>query len=217
VCTFPSPWPIDRLTVLQKLFDGQGAYVHLEPDQLLEMLGGACAISCLWKVVPMVADLLGETGEPISHGEVGEYLRGQLRGSTGFVPAVSTPVRDDLVPSHADFLSALATAWYGGVCSYFASTTLDAAAVDTLVERGFDLVLHTTQAESRDVLDDLAVGAATKGGLLERAIRSVHEDLMPVVAAGVAGDAGADWADALANRVGETAEAVRVHGATLAG
>lgn len=216
VCTYPTAWPPDRVAVLQGLFDGQGAYVHLEPNQLLEFLGGACAISCLWKVVPLVADLLAETGVPVRHGEIGEYLRGQVRALTGFTPSDSTPVRADCAPAHAEFLADVASAWHRGVVDYFASTTLAADAVRILVERGFDLTLHTCQAESREVLDELAVGAATKGGLLERAIRSVHEDLMPVLVAGIDGSADATWVERLASTVGQTAEAVRVHGATLA-
>lgn len=217
VCTYPAPWPPERIAVLQGLFDGQGAYVHLEPDQLLEFLGGACAISCLWKIVPLVADLLAETGAPVPHGEIGEYLRGQLRALTAFVPSDSTPVRPDFVPAHAEFLAAIATAWHRGVTDYFAGTTLAADAAGVLIERGFDLTLHTCQAESREVLDELAVGAATKGGLLERAIRSVHEDLMPVLRAGVDGPPDDGWVERLASAVGRTAEIVRLHGATLAG
>ena len=64
VCTFATPWPADRLAVLQTLFQGQGAYVHLAPDQLIPMLGGAATISSLWKLVPLRRVTLVRSGVP---------------------------------------------------------------------------------------------------------------------------------------------------------
>ena len=217
VCEFATPWPADRLAVLQALFHGQGAFVHLEPDQIIPMLGGAATITALWKLVPLITDLLTDVEPALSHNDVGEYLRGQVRPLTGFTPPVSTPVSDDLVPAAAPFLAAVARCWHGGVTAYYAETTLAASAARTLVERGLDLTLHTAQREPRDVLDELAVGAATKGGVLERAIRSAEEDLMPILRAGATGTVDDAWETLLTDQVRQTAHIVRVHGLTLAG
>ena len=217
VCTFPSPWPPDRVARLQRLFDGQGAYVQLEPQQLVPMLGGACTISSLWHAVPAVADLLADAGSPVDHNDVGEYMRGQVRQITGFAPAGSTPVRADLALPRAVFLAALIRSWYAGVSDYFADVEMPLDTASTLLERGFDLILHTTQAEPRDVLVDHAVGAATKGGVLERAIRSVNDDLLPDIGAGLAGEPDGAWAEHIASQVRSTAHAVCDHGMTLAG
>ena len=149
------------------------------------MLGGAATITSLWKVVPLITDLLRVVEPALSHNDVGEYLRGQIRPLTGFAPAVSTPVRDDLVPVDAPFLGAVARAWHRGVTAYFAETSLATSAALTLVERGLDLTLHHRQrSKPREVLDELAIGAAKQGGVLERAIRSAEEDLMPILRAG---------------------------------
>lgn len=217
VCTFAKPWPDKHLARLQQLFEGQGAFVRLEPDQLIPMLGGACAVSCLWKVVPALADILADTTDPVGHNEIAEYLRGQIRQLSGFSPAVSTPVRADLHPPHAALLAMLARSWYDGVDAYFGDTTLEPDAARTILERVLDQTLHTIQAEPREVLDGHAVGAATKGGVLERAIRSAREDLMPLIEAGVTDTPTGEWAASLASQVRATAHAVREHGTTLAG
>lgn len=216
VRTFASPWPPDRGARLERLFAGQGAAVELEPKQLVPMLGGACTISSLWYAVPAVAHLLADAGTAVTHNEIGEYLRGHVRALTGFAPAVSTPVHSDLRPPRADFLAALIEGWHGGVSSYFAATDLPPDASRTLVERGLDLTLHTIQVESRHVLHDHAVGAATKGGVLERAIRSVEQDLWPAIEEGLARGIDVTWSERFAALVQATAEKVRAHGMTLA-
>lgn len=205
--TYPAPWPADRVAALQELFAGQGAYVELEPHQIVPMLGGLCAISSLWYALPMVADQLG-----IDHNDMGEYLRVRVRELSGFEPAQSTPVRSDLELPHAAFLTSMAGAWHNGVSRYYTETDIGPDAARTFVGRHLDLVLHTAQVECRSVLDDLAVGAATKGGVLERAIRHAQEELLPALAAGDS----ADWAEITA-LVTAAAHTVREHGLTLAG
>ena len=67
------------------------------------------------------------------------------------------------------------------------------------------------------MLDELAVGAATKGGVLERAIRSAKEDLMPIIEAGMTAETDDAWAQTLTAQITATAHVVSAHGMTLAG
>jgi hypothetical protein len=205
--TYAAPWPADRVTALQDLFAGQGAYVELDPHQIVPMLGGLCVIGSLWHALPIVADQLR-----IDHNDMGEYLRARVRELSGFEPAQSTLVRYDLELPNAAFLTSMAGAWHIGISRYYAETDIAADAARTFVERHLDLVLHTVQVERRSVLDDLAVGAATKGGVLERAIGCVQDELLPALAAGDA----TDW-DEITSLVVAAAHNVREHGQTLAG
>ncbi len=206
VCSFAAPWPADRVAALQELFAGQGSYVELEADQIVPMLGGACTVSSLWYAVPAVADLVGA-----DHNRVGSFLRSRLspdRGSGDEGPGGEPP--------RADLLAAMIRGWHDGVSRYYGETDIDPAAASILVDRGFDLTLHTTAAEPREVLTDLAVGAATKGGVLERAIRCVDEELLPAIEAGL-GDGGRDrWRADFTELVTAAAHTVRRHGSTLA-
>jgi hypothetical protein len=204
--TYAKPWPAERVAELQDLFSGQGAYVEVEPHQIVPMLGGLCVMASLWHAVPIVADQLG-----LDHNDVGEYLRARVRNLTGFAPDRSTPVRDLDLP-HADYLTALARAWHDGVTRYYAQTDLAPDAARTFVHRHLDLTLHTAQAEPCEVLDKLAMGAATKGGVLERAIRCADEDLLPALAQGD----DTDW-NQITDLIAAAAHTVREHGLTLAG
>lgn len=205
--TYAAPWPAERVSELQDLFAGQGAYVEVEPHQIVPMLGGLCVIGALWSALPIVADQLG-----LDHNDVGGYVRARVRDLTGFTPARSGPVREAVDLTHTEYLTSLARAWHDGVARYYAQTDLAPAAARTFVHRHLDLTLHTVQAEPREVLDHLAVGAATKGGVLERAIQCAHEELLPALALGD----GADW-DHITDLITAAAHTVREHGLTLAG
>ncbi len=62
------------------------------------------------------------------------------------------------------------------------------------------------------MLNDLAVNAATKGGVLERALRCADDELLPALAQGD----NADWGH-ITDLVTAAAHTVREHGLTLAG
>lgn len=203
--TYAAPWPTERVAELQNLFAGQGEYVEVESHQIVPMLGGLCVINSLWYALPIVADRL-----ELDHNDVGEYLRARVRDLTGFAPAQSTPIRGEDLRDHADYLTAMARAWHDGIARYYAETDLAPDTARTFVHRHLDLMLHTAQVEPREVLEDLSVGAATKGGVLERAMRCAREDLLPALADDV------DW-NQVTDLVTASAHTVKEHGLTLAG
>lgn len=202
VCTFASPWPDDQVDLLRSLFDGQGAFVELEPHQLIPMLGGAATVSALWSAVPAIADLVGA-----DHTEIGRHLRARLQAQPGAEPRVP----------NADILTALIDGWHAGVRQYYSETDIAPAQVRTLLERGFDLTLHTIEVEPREVLHGHSVGAATKGGVLEHAIRSTTDILLPQVVEALTTGMTDGLATNFALLVTEVCRGVREHGATLAG
>ena len=174
--TYAAPWPEERVRELRDLFAGQGAYVEVEPHQIVPMLGGLAVIGSLWDLLPVIADRLGG-----DHNHLGGYLRARVRDLTGFAPPRSTAVDDIAEPAGAEYLASLARAWHDGIARYYEQTDLAPQAARTFLHRHLDLTLHTVQAEPREVLNELAVGAATKGGVLERAIRCGREDLLPAL------------------------------------
>lgn len=206
VCTFPGPWPDEEVATLRTVFDGQGAFVHLEPDELIPMLGGAATVSALWFAVPAVADLVDA-----DHNQVGRYLRAQLD------PEATTT--DE--PPEAEILGQIIDGWRRGVERYYAETSIVDEATATLAGRGLDLTLHTIAVEPREVLTGHAVGAATKGGVLEKAIDESRRRLLPAIEARLAERAGSSapdpaWTEVFAEAVTETCRTVRDHGMTLA-
>ena len=101
-------------------------------------------------------------------------------------------------------------AGHDGIVRYYTETDLAPDTARTFVHRHLDLTLHTAQVESREVLEDLSVGAATKGGVLERAMRCAREDLLPALGDDV------DW-NQITDLVTASAHTVKEHGLTLAG
>jgi len=206
VCTFPSPWPDEEVAALRRTFDGQGAFVHLDPDQLIPMLGGAATVSALWFAAPAIADLVGA-----DHNQLGRYLRAHLGQRAEPAPA----------PPHAEVCRHTIDGWRRGVERYYAETGIDQETVTTLASRGLDLTLHTVAAEPREILTGHAVGAATKGGVLEKAIDETRHRLLPAIARRLADGADASahdptWPEQFAEAVTESCRTVRAHGMTLA-
>ncbi len=200
VCTFASPWPEDRLSALRSTFDGQGAFVRLEPHQLVPMLGAAATVSALWFAVPEIAERTG-----VDHNELGQFLRSHLSPDSG--PAER--------PGNADLLAAIIGGWHAGVRHYYERTDIDPGQVETLIGRGFDLTLHTIEVEPRETLIGHSVGAATKGGVLEKALDLTRSRLLPAIEAERLGGPTPGWERRFAAVVTETCHDVCDHGATL--
>lgn len=218
VCSFPAPWPQDANQRLKRIFKSQGAYVEVTPDALVPMLGGTCTLFSLWRVVPAVTDILIDRGYPIHHNRVGEFLRARVQATTGYCPRISTPATESALDGFpAMFLAAVAHGWYEGVGRFYREIGFPAEAARRILGRGFDLILHTTQAETRAVLNHHAVGAATKG-VLEKAIATFHKTVEPMmVAAAADGTVPEAWSKALSAAVCRMAHTVKEHGLTLAG
>ncbi len=159
-------------------------------------------MSALWFAVPAMADLAGA-----DHNEVGRFLRARLNPDAGPAPE----------PAGAAVLAPVIDGWGGGVERYYAETGIDPAATRTLASRGLDLTLHTTAVEPREVLTGHSVGAATKGGVLEKAIDETRTRVLPAVEAALGGGADPGLADRVADLVADICRTVRAHGTTLAG
>jgi hypothetical protein len=202
VCTFPAPWPADRVAALRTVFAGQGAFVELEPHQLIAMLGGAATVSSLWYAVPPIADLVGA-----SHNDIGRLFRARV--SSDRTPGPPLP--------HTELLTRVIDGWYAGVQRYYAETDIAANHARTLLERGFDLTLHTVEEEPREVLAAHSTGAATKGGVLEKAIDCARHRLLPAIESAIADDGDPGWDGHFAALVAGVCHTVRDHGDTLAG
>lgn len=221
VCTYPAPWPEENRHRLQRVFAAQGACVEVPPDGLVPMLGGTCTIFSLWRVVPAAAEALRDRGHPVHHNAAGGFCRARVQALTGFRPADSVPADADGVSGPpAALLSALIEGWFEGVRGFFEDIAFPEAAGRTILARGFDVILHTTQREPVDVLEAHAVGAATRGGVLEKAIATFEADIRPMIREGVPGPAGRvpdHWGRSVEAAVRRMAHAVKDHGTTLAG
>ncbi|MGI9615092.1 MAG: hypothetical protein ACR2QO_19425 [Acidimicrobiales bacterium] len=201
VCTFASEWPEDRRTAVQSVFAGQGAFVELAPGQLIAMLGGAATVSSLWYAIPEVADIVAA-----SHNDIGRLCRARLRGRA----------TADMAPPE-ELLTAIIDGWHTGVRRYYSETDIEPSQTELLLDRGFDLTLHTIEEETREVLAGHSVGAATKGGVLEKAIHTARDRLLPVIEDAHAGGLDPEWRARFAALVTDSCRTVRDHGETLAG
>lgn len=185
------------------------------------MLGGTCAFFCLWQAVPVISEILGAHGHGLDHNTVGEFMRAQCQQLSGYAPAQSDPASPDRIQGPAaSLLATVIRAWRQGVERYYQEIDFPEQATRDIITRGFDVILHTTQREPRKILDDLAIGAATKGGVLEMAIATFHTLIKPVLEEGIASlpqEPQEEWEDLLTAKVLETAHIVGRHGLKLAG
>lgn len=219
-CTFSGDWPDESKARLGRIFASQGAMVEVPADKLVPMLGGTCAFFSLWQVVPVFAEILRDNGYTVTHNQVGEELRALCQQFSGFVPEVSTPaVIQEFAEPLAGLLKTVARAWRDGIARYYHDIHFPEGAARTILARGFDVILHTTQRENREVLNDHAIGAATKGGVLEKAIATFHSLTKPILAKAAAELPDTDLErlqDELTAAVAETAHIVGRHGQKLA-
>jgi pyrroline-5-carboxylate reductase len=218
-CSFTGNWPEQSKSRLGRIFASQGAMVEVPPEQLVPMLGGTCSFFCLWHVVPVISDILKSHGLQYSHNQIGEYMRGRCQKISGFVPAQSDPACLTVSEPVCSYLDSISRAWWNGISHYYADISFPAASSKTILERGFDIILHTTQCESREALYDYAVGAATKGGVLEKAIATFDSLIKPLLESGapqLAKTEPADREKELTTRVTELAHRVGQHGQKLA-
>jgi hypothetical protein len=194
--------------------------VEVPAEKLVPMLGGTCTFFSLWQVVPVFAEILQKNGQQINHNQLGEHMRTLCQQFSGFAPPISAPASLlDLSGDLAKLLQTVTRAWWDGVAQYYADIEFPAESTRIILARGFDVILHTTQCESRDILDTHAIGAATKGGVLEKAIATFHSLTKPVLEKGAADTAAVDLLELQAEltaRVRETAHIVGRHGQRLA-
>lgn len=221
VCTFPSDWPQEELDRLQRVFASQGAFVVLPPDKLTVMLGGACTVFSLWAGGPLISDVLSAVGLNWSHNRIGEYMRARAQEKYGFKLEHSDPAALTAVDGPAAaFLDQVITAWHDGVARYYREVDFPQPQDQTILLRGLDSILHTVQFEDRTVLHKHSVGAATKGGVLEKAINCLGQWTEAVLRRGAAalpGQPGTDWFNDLEEALNKTAHAVGAHAKKLAG
>jgi hypothetical protein len=186
VAAFHGKWPKASQKRLQRIFASQGSMVQSPPELLVPMLGGTCGFFCLWEVVPQLAAMLNEKGYALDHNQVGGFLRGQCRELNDFkLESMRKYARFGMDKDLALLLENVARAWLGGVGAYFKEIAFPFESARTILSQGFDLILHTTQCEPLEVLHNHAVGAATKGGVLEKAVAVFHEMVKPVLQKGV--------------------------------
>ena len=220
-CSFSGDWPAESRERLARVFASQGALVELPHEQIVPMLGGTCTFFSLWQVIPVLAEILQNNGHQFTHQQLGEYMRARCQEISGYAPDVSYPASLSAVTGPVSgFLDEVLQAWREGVIQYYREIDFPPQAARTIVDRGFDIILHTTQREPRQVLDGHAIGAATKGGVLEKAITTFHSLTKPVLERGVTDLAlgvSTQWRQELSAKVNETAHIVGRHGQKLAG
>jgi hypothetical protein len=221
VCTFPLPWPEENKFRLCRFFALQGAYVELKADQLLDMLGGATAIFTITKA------LLTTTASPAggdlsaNHGQQAEYLRKKAQNRFCYHPTQSDPCRDYPLTGHlTDLLDALFESWCLGVEEYYKEIDFPTQATRVMLSRNFDLALHLTQVESKAGIQNHINIAATKGGLMEKAMAVSTQLTAALIEDAVRKLPGVPnnvWKSKIRDRIKATAYEVRLHGQKLGG
>jgi pyrroline-5-carboxylate reductase len=217
-CSFSGEWPDAQKDRLQRIFKTQGAMVEVPEEMLVPMLGGTCTFFALWQVVPELATILNDNGTTLTHNQVGQHMRAVCRGLSGYSDQQPPlPLAGDTAA--AAFIEQVAIAWWRGVARYYTDISFPAKAAALIMGRGFDVILHTTQCEPVKTLRDHAVGAATKGGVLEKAIALFQHTVRPslVEAAAVHRDGlPRQFSERLVDRVSAMAHEVGRHGQRLA-
>lgn len=221
VLTFPSPWPEMKKSKIRQLFHSHGAGIELKPHQLIDMLGGATTTFAITQALLYVSDVLYEIKQQIGHGRIGEYLRARAQAHFNFYPAESDPCKSDaIVGPLTATLDSLFASWHQGIHEYYREVAFPAEATKVMLVRNFDLALHITQIEPREIIHQHLVVAATKGGVLERALEISAELTSEYLREAIMilpHPPDKAWCSDIRKIIRETAHAVREHGQTLAG
>jgi hypothetical protein len=217
VCTYGSAWPEESKARLKRFFASQGAYVELKGDQIIDMLGGATVLFTIVQALLIISDKLSEIGRPAPYEPMADYLRAKVQKLYGLQTFASTS-RPDGLP--LELLDLLLDGWRLGVTDYYREIGFPVHAAESMLSRNLDLAMHLAQAESLQGIKDHFEVAATKGGVMEKALLCLTRITAGLIEDSVKGlplTPGQAWEKALREGVKKSAMQVRSHGRALAG
>ena len=219
---FSGPWQEADLERFHSVFSPLGGVLDLKSEELIPVLGGRVISNTMAIVCLELEKWLQEAGYKITYRQAAGFMRAVLQEKTAYSPrTISFPCSRDEVQGEAAFLlEALILAWSDGLALYFSDSGFSKPWVKENPWPGLDLTLHKTQCEDPGPIHEHIVIAATKGGVLEKGLMVVREQIYPdlkkaILELPLLPDT--NWQANLTEKVRQGAHVVREHGGRLSG
>lgn len=153
-----------------------GTALNAGQDELSAALAGMVTAHNVYELCFTLQRAFSLCGREASPAKIASQMRFALRE---FGPELPAPDRPGLPPCRQEeemgdlyrkITGLVIRAWYEGLCRFAAAQKLDLREYGPFLRGTMDVLLMTVQEESREHLERLSAGCATKGGLLERAL-----------------------------------------------
>ncbi len=169
---------------MRRIFGYLGSITELMPEELVPVMSGWAMNYTLSEVVLVIADILnGQGRSSISHQAIGSCLRASFHTTYDYRLDNSDPPSLEAVDEALKHvLRVLVTSWREGIIDYLREVGLSASRISVAmgkIDFVMDLLLHIAQMESRGDIKRRTKMAATKGGVLEKALECVSTSIMP--------------------------------------
>ena len=219
---FSGPWQESDLERFRRIFSPLGGVLELTPEELIPVLGGRVISNSFAIVCLELEKWLKGAGYEIGYRQAAGFMRAVLQEKTGYTPRTeSFPCsRDEVQGEVAFLLEALIRAWADGLALYFGDAGFPQNWVKEIPWPGLDLTLQKTQREEPGPIHEHIVIAATKGGVLERGLLYVREQIYADLQKAVKDLPhlpDISWQAVLTEKVRRGAHIVCEHGSRLSG
>jgi pyrroline-5-carboxylate reductase len=204
-------------------------------DEFLVPLGNAYEISekdsipflamrttthCLNEMCFVIADTLAERGLLGDHKNAASVMRAAFRGEWADVVKELVPCSmTDLEPAAADFAAKSAVSFVYGLLDFSQNSRLPELTRNVVRTKRAEVQLVSVCMFSREEVNAITRGHATKGGVCEKACRFFEENCKDEMKAAferhLDGKLDESWWPLWRQKARETAEAVARHGLTL--
>jgi pyrroline-5-carboxylate reductase len=221
ICTFSTQWPEERVERLNRMLSPLGRVIGLKPGELIPFLAAGVMAHVLPELVLDLDAKLREKGDRTGHQVLANYMRARFQEHSGFRLLETDPCSTDSVErSLKPLLDGITLGWNDALVQYCVEAGFTRERTSEILNAMMDHQLHIIQGEGRERIERNIRLETTKGGVLEKGIRSFHEFIAPLLSAAV-GNTGAvkpgEFRQAIADEVRRSAHLVRRHGEGLAG
>ncbi len=180
-----------------------GTALNVGQDELTAALAGMVTAHNVYELCFTLQNAFSLCGRETSSVQIASQMRFALRQLGTEMPSQDKPGlppcrrEEEMGTLYQKITDLVIRAWYEGLCRFAASQRLDLREFGPFLRGTMDVLLMTVQEESREHLERLSAGCATKGGLLERALEMYPQTVGKPLAQWVAEEAAKEQRDAV--------------------
>ncbi|MHA1519749.1 MAG: L-2-amino-thiazoline-4-carboxylic acid hydrolase [Promethearchaeota archaeon] len=182
-CTFSKSWSMIEYERFSNIFGQSGQILALETSEVLPLLITRVLTSAFLRLFQYLIQSFQEAKMNINQEEVAEQLRKHLHSEiTNDHPDNPRKYINFSIEDNFDsFLQEIIIDWFHGIHEYCIDIHLNWTLYHSVVEQMLDLILHRCAKEPMYQIGEHISIAATKGGLLELAIASINNIIIPKI------------------------------------
>lgn len=213
-------WPSMNRQRLICFLEPLGNAHEVSEEDSIPFLAMRTTTHCLNEMCFVIADTLAERGLPGNHGNAASVMRAALREEWADVAKELVPCgMHDLDPPAAAFAAKSAVGFVYGLLDFSRNFRLPELTRAVIRTKRAEVQLVSVCMFSREEINAITQGHATKGGVCEKACRFFEDNCKDEMKAAfekhLEGRLDEAWWTAWREKACETAEAVARHGLTL--